>query len=662
MLTGLAPYRLGRMVRLPAHLLVDLGPERAAAFAAATRLSLSEVAALSLRQYAAAYPPMAQAGTRTDGRVGFNVWAFTTASRFCPDCLAGDGSPIEHEHGGAWRHRWHLPVVFACTRHRRLLEHLCPHCRRPANLSFDGRASAILHLQGAGLHPAQCRNLALDAPSRRPRPLCGADLTTSDLGRRPLDPAQLTTVLRLQERLDHHLAADTGTGSLFFPDLVAVSQLIKITWPIAADLAPLPTAVSDTLDTHIQDVRRRTADLPHGHNGREVIGLPAPAAATAALLALSEHLLAERDAATLREAMQTLARTAFDTDRLRYAGVIRRQLSTPLARALSRQQFGFHALAGAGTSGVLRVASRPCRFTPAHIPQLLPIHWYERHLAGFTARLTATSRNNSRLVRRAAALKLAEMTLGGTPADGALLLAIPPGHAASGLKQLRARTPDTYWGQFLAGVETIAGELDRHDQRIDYAHRPRDAATGLGPGLGPRDRGRIPVQPADPRRRHWAAAGRWGRSGARDGPPPGGAQGRQSPPPGTPGPLYRRARRPVRLPDRGRIRHRTDQVTGRPLARSLGPLPEESMAGFLLRLSYRIRRTPARTAELAGLGPIRNGRLSTDHLLGLTPTMATVFAAATRLTPPTALDASPVRAAAVEALCAKVTRPGPRPR
>lgn len=470
-LTGLAPYRLGRMVRLPAHLLVDLGPERAAAFAAATRLSLSEVAALGLRQYAAAYPPMAQAGTRTDGRVGFNVWAFTTASRFCPDCLAGDGSPIEHEHGGAWRHRWHLPVVFACTRHRQLLEHLCPHCRRPANLSFDGRASAILHLQGAGLHPAQCRNLALDAPSRRPRPLCGADLTTSDLGRRPLDPAQLTTVLRLQERLDHHLAADTGTGSLFFPDLVAVSQLIKITWPSAADLAPLPTAVSDTLDTHIQDVRRRTADLPHGHNGREVIGPPAPAAATAALLAMSEHLLAERDAATLREAMQTLARTAFDTDRLRYAGVIRRQLSAPLARALSRQKFGFHALAGAGTSGVLRVASRPCRFTPAHIPQLLPIHWYERHLAGFTAHLTATSRNNSRLVRRAAALKLAEMTLGGTPADGALLLAIPPGHAASGLKQLRARTPNTHWGQFLAGVETIAGELDRHDQRIDYARR-----------------------------------------------------------------------------------------------------------------------------------------------------------------------------------------------
>ncbi|WP_033825842.1 TniQ family protein [Kitasatospora sp. MBT63] len=470
-LTGLAPYRLGRMARLPAHLLVDLGPERAAAFAAATRLSPPEVAALGLRQYAATYPPMAQAGTRTDGRVGFNVWAFTTASRFCPDCLAGDGSPIEHEHGGAWSHRWHLPVVFACTRHRRLLEHLCPNCRRPANLSYDGRASAILHLQGASLHPAQCRNLALDAPSRKPRPLCGADLITSDPVMRSLTPAQLTTVLRLQERLDQHLCAGAGTGSLFFPDLVAVSQLIKITWPIAADHAPLPTALADTLDTHIQDVRRRTADLPRGHNGREVIGPPAPAAATAALLAMSEHLLAEPDAATLREAMQALARTAFDTDRLRYAGIIRRQLSTPLALALSRQQFGFHATAGAGTSGVLRVASRPCLFAPRHVPQLLPTDWYERHLADFTAHLTVTSRSNTRLVRRAAALKLAEMTLGGTRDDGARLLAIPPGHAVSGFKQLRARTPDAHWGQFLAAVEAIAAELDGQDQRIDYARR-----------------------------------------------------------------------------------------------------------------------------------------------------------------------------------------------
>ncbi|MEU3567060.1 TniQ family protein [Kitasatospora sp. NPDC036755] len=470
-LTGLAPYRSGRMVRLPAHLLVDLGPERAAAFAAATRLSPREVSALGLRQYAAAYPPMAQAGTRTDGRVGFNVWAFTTASRFCPACLAGDGSPIQDLLGGAWKASWHLPVVFACNRHRRLLEHLCPHCRRPANLSYDGRASAILHLHGAGLHPTQCRNLAPNAQSSRPRPLCGTDLTTPDPAVRSLAPAQLTTVLGLQERLDHHLAADTGTGSLFFPDLVAVSQLIKITWPIAADLAPLPTALADTLDTHIQDVRRRTADLPHGHNGREVIGPPAPAAATAALLAMSEHLLAEPDAATLREAMQALARTAFDTDRLRYAGIIRRRLSTPLALALSRQQFGFHATAGAGTSGVLRVASRPCLFAPRHVPQLLPTDWYERHLAGFSAHLTAASRSNSRLVRRAAALKLAEMTLGGTRDDGARLLAIPPGHAVSGFKQLRARTPDAHWGQFLAAVEAIAGELDRHDRRIDYARR-----------------------------------------------------------------------------------------------------------------------------------------------------------------------------------------------
>ncbi|MFF4386821.1 hypothetical protein ACFY0G_08525 [Streptomyces sp. NPDC001552] len=313
---------------------------------------------------------------------------------------------------------------------------------------------------------------------RKPRPLCGADLSTPAPARRPLKPAQLTALLQLQERLDQHLTPHPSSGPLFFPDLVAVSQLIKITWPAADSLASAPAALADELDAHIEDVRRRTADLPQGHNGREVIGPPPQAAVTAALLAMSEQLLARQNAAHLHEAMQMLARTAHATDRLRFTGIIRRrQLSEPLARALSPQRHGFHATTGPGTSGHLRVASRPCRFTAAHIPQLLPAHFYERHLAGFAAQLTVASRFNARLVRRAAALKLAEMTCGGTWADGARLLAIPPGHAHSGLGQLRARAQGVgSWERFLAGVDAVAAELDRQEQRIDYARR-RGALT-----------------------------------------------------------------------------------------------------------------------------------------------------------------------------------------
>ncbi|WP_369184940.1 TniQ family protein [Streptomyces sp. Y1] len=74
-------------------------------------------------------------------------------------------------------------------------------------------------------------------------------------------------------------------------------------------------------------------------------------------------------------------------------------------------------------------------------------------------------------------------------------------------------------------------------------------------------------------------------------------------------------------------------MTARPLARSLAPLPEESLPGYLLRLSYRLNRSPVRVAELAGLGPVKANRLSTDLLLGLLPEAATAFGAAARLSP-----------------------------
>jgi hypothetical protein len=38
-----------------------------------------------------------------------------------------------------------------------------------------------------------------------------------------------------------------------------------------------------------------------------------------------------------------------------------------------------------------------------------------------------------------------------------------------------------------------------------------------------------------------------------------------------------------------------------PLGRSLSPLPEESLRGYVLRLSYRLNLSPARIAERTGL-------------------------------------------------------------
>ncbi|MER6897832.1 hypothetical protein, partial [Amycolatopsis sp. NPDC000740] len=43
-------------------------------------------------------------------------------------------------------------------------------------------------------------------------------------------------------------------------------------------------------------------------------------------------------------------------------------------------------------------------------------------------------------------------------------------------------------------------------------------------------------------------------------------------------------------------------MAARPLPRSLDPLPDGSLVGFLLRLSHRLEIPPNRLARLAGLG------------------------------------------------------------
>ncbi len=45
-----------------------------------------------------------------------------------------------------------------------------------------------------------------------------------------------------------------------------------------------------------------------------------------------------------------------------------------------------------------------------------------------------------------------------------------------------------------------------------------------------------------------------------------------------------------------------------PLPRSLDPLPDESLPGYLLRLAHRLGLAPARIMQLTGLTASRDGR------------------------------------------------------
>jgi hypothetical protein len=69
-------------------------------------------------------------------RLPMDKWAlFAPATRYCPECLAGDGSAVQESFGSPWLKAWHLPVVFACPAHQRLLEHRCPGCGQGPSMS-----------------------------------------------------------------------------------------------------------------------------------------------------------------------------------------------------------------------------------------------------------------------------------------------------------------------------------------------------------------------------------------------------------------------------------------------------------------------------------------------------------------------------------------------
>lgn len=103
-LTGLATGRSGVM---PATHMLDLDETTTQSFARVTKLTTGEVGALLLADLADRYLPVNSNVNRDlDGRprrlrgiTQQEPWLFTTFTRCCPDCLAGDGSLIQQRHG-----------------------------------------------------------------------------------------------------------------------------------------------------------------------------------------------------------------------------------------------------------------------------------------------------------------------------------------------------------------------------------------------------------------------------------------------------------------------------------------------------------------------------------------------------------------------------------
>jgi hypothetical protein len=477
---GLAPARVMQLTGLtgsrdshqPARrsLMLHLDEAPAGAFARATRLTANETTQLCISSMSGRYPWAAPpaTGDQRGPRSLASPWVFTSATRYCPQCLAGDGSPIQLQHGGAWQKAWRLPAVFACPAHRRLLEHLCPSCRQPPMSAAPGSPAWLIpRAFDGGLHPAQCRAaLKPQAAGRHARP-CGARL---DAPARPgEDPPVPDDLLALQDRLLHLLSPEgpaatmsvgrPATPAQYFADLRHICSLINGAWPHSRNLIAGPR-MAQRLGQYIASTGG-TAPRRHALCDAPPLDVrPGAALITAAvrildgsdLLVLGEFLAPARDGASRKSPrgrwLRRYQRAGHDcSDGFRDA-------LEPLVNSFQRTD---------RRSRGRRAPATQASFAPENVPGHLQDDWHYQHFRHISG--------NTRLLRRAAALRLVQISAGGSLAEAAAFLGIDHRYLkASPGSEAFADDP----AEFRLAVHALARQLSTATGLINYKHR-RDA-------------------------------------------------------------------------------------------------------------------------------------------------------------------------------------------
>jgi hypothetical protein len=490
-LTGLATDRRTR-ASLPVTLLAGIPEPARRTFAFMTRLDAGQAAQLGMSAWREPYAPLVIAGPEHAGtgwrrRLNSEL-ILAPVTRYCPDCLAGDGSAIQESFGGPWLKTWHLPVVFACTAHQRLLEHLCPDCGQPVRAPRPGtQASLLPATRAAALHPAQCRT-ELAAPgtgSRTPPGCCGARLDQTG-NRRAASPAlsdlqdKILSLLTPGGPASALSAGQPARPSGYFADLLAIGVLACSTWPATRHLSPSEDTAA-AIDEHIDSLRRRTADrqaqAPASSTSRIRFGsLPADAAASAGLAHIADRLLAGSTGdvreklrqllpASTREVKQTVWARRVTWSSPPCSGGLR-EASGPLLRGFTK--------AARRPQGRRNAVLGPQRWGPENIPAFLPEDLYTRHfkpIDGVSPMLT----------RRTAALRLVQMVAGGSLGEAAAFLGIATALAAfqgriysgAGHVHSGARQQPSPLG-FETALTALTRELDDPaTPLVNYQHRRR---------------------------------------------------------------------------------------------------------------------------------------------------------------------------------------------
>jgi len=483
-LTGLTPAgRTG--ASLPVTLLARIPEPARRTFTFMTRIDAGQAAQLGMSAWRERYPLLvigpdghASGRRRLNGQL-----ILAPATRYCPDCLAGDESAIQESFGAPWLKAWHLPVVFACPAHRRLLEHLCPECRQPVRGRRPGTQFSLLPAaRVAGLHPAQCRTELAPVRGRHTLPdCCGARLDQAG-NRRPAG----TGLIELQDKIlglldpggtpDMLSAGQPALPPGYFADLQAVGLLACSTWPAARHLSPSEETAS-AIDEHVASLRRQAGNRQSAFPApaRIMFGsLPADAAASAGLAHIADRVLAGSTNEVREQLRQLLPAGTAKTGRKAWANRITRSsppCSTGLKDASGPLLWGF-TKAGGHPRGRRNAVLRPQRWGPEHIPAFLPEDWHTRYFAPLDGL-------NPMFIRRTATLRLVQMTAGGSLGEAAAFLGIATtrttwqGRIYSGAGHVHTaarQQPDPR--RFENALTSLARELDDPaTPLVNYQHR-----------------------------------------------------------------------------------------------------------------------------------------------------------------------------------------------
>lgn len=487
-LTGLVPAGHSG-ARAPASLLTEIPEPARRTFACMTRLTTDKVSQLGLACLQERYPLPAGAAKNAATVPLSGLPVSAPATRYCPDCLAGDGSPIQDAFGGPWRKIWHLPVIFACTLHQRLLEDRCPECGQVIRSRHPGAPALMLPAMRAGaLRPSQCRT-ALDPGRGRTPPACRGSRLGHTPALRPASPELITLQHKIPGLLEpggpaHTLSAGKPADpARYFTDLQALALLACSTWPAIRHLSP-PQETAEAIDHHVEALRQRTADRQGRSRPPRARATsdppPTDAAASAGLAHIADRILLSGGPAEVREHLRPML-PASTRQASRTAWGLRVSRSTTpcsegLQAACTPLLRGFTKIGGQ-PQGRRDAVIRPQRWGPEHIPAFLPKDWHDR-------RFKPLNGVNPMLTRRTAALRLVQMVAGGPLGEAAGF----PGIAAT--DSTRPRKSRIYSGAahvhsnarkqpdplaFETAFQALAAELDEPTTPLINYHQRRRA-------------------------------------------------------------------------------------------------------------------------------------------------------------------------------------------